>query len=123
MNSDRVRELADFIEKSDTFEMNRYFKDNPEVPCCIAGHAVALFNPEALIANNDDEPMIEDAARQALDIVDEPVIAVNLFHPDGDGVAWWADTPSEREFITKSHAVKTLRHLADSGTVDWKKTK
>ena len=42
MNKERMLELADFIEKSETFDQSR-IRHECGTPACIAGHAAVLF--------------------------------------------------------------------------------
>ncbi len=113
MNVERIRELADVIEKQ---PHTSYLADhgfNMETlahkcgtPCCIAGWA------EHLAGNDPDDDACLDQSAEWLGIkyLNE---GIELFFPgDTYGSDRW-------DRITPAHAAAVLRNLADTGHVDW----
>ena len=73
---------------------------------CIAGYTVILFGTPEGLAESDGE--VEEYAQLLLGIGDEQ--AADLFAPA---------TVFNWQNLTPADAARTLRHLADTGTVDW----
>ena len=140
MNVRNVRRLADHIEGLPDERFNQaawgtyivrslvrrqYQPDLPvykhETAACIAGWAAMLFRSKELVAETMKwgEPMsIPRLAADALGLPQPPGggrrddgPAGRLFDPD--------DCP-ELSAITAADAVRVLRHLADTGDVDWR---
>ena len=115
MNIERIRELADHVEKlkhvpyikraggPGQFNMRGY-TFSCGTPACIAGHAVALFG-------GDPDLSIGEAAANALGINYEEDFHP-LFEPPYPNLFPWSK-------ITPAQAARCLRHLADTGDVDW----
>ena len=111
MNKANILKLADHIEGLDLEEYDQsVFAHDCGTPACIAGHAVFL-------AGQWDQASVSRVARLArrwlgLQRSDAESASVVLFdshplHPD--------ETPSPQE------AAATLRHLAETGEVDWRR--
>ena len=128
MNVERIRALAEHIESLPTVGMTwddaqrqaycqRTYAHLCGTPACIAGWAVHLFGD----AEGNGEPG-EAGALLGL----EPDAAAMLFHGDpfnARGRAWGheaGDGATDRE-ATAADAAATLRHLADTGRVDWRR--
>ena len=114
MNKQKVLELANYIEASNTFGMEVYFHDCG-TPSCLAGHGGRLFN----IPDDGTERhlSLEEAVASELGFV---CGMGDLFRPYTDNFYFRAD-PEDGDYITKEHAVATLRHLAETGAVDYEK--
>jgi hypothetical protein len=117
MNVENILRLADAIEKRSIaglgFNMMNWIDTTlPDVaghPCgtaaCIAGWAYILNTGR--MQEHSDEPLWVTAQKLlGLDVED----ADNLFEPGNPDT--WAD-------ITDQQAVRTLRHLAATGEVNW----
>ena len=104
MNRERVLELADWIEKlpPEDFDMTTW-RHGCQSPACIAGHAFALFEPK-LFANTIGSEY--SRAKSALGLNRRR--AADLFTPDG-----------LMDRTTNIQAARVLRHLAETGVVDW----
>jgi hypothetical protein len=137
MNTERILLLADFIESlpDERLDMCFWAKDvdgdenldvSPETvlhncgtAACIGGWTEALFNPTRLTFRGtsglwnttQDGPLDKDSAGTLLGLT--VAQAHDLFlppHTNGNGS--WAD-------ITPAIAATTLRHLAETGRVEW----
>lgn len=106
MNIQRMRELADVIEKSETYDQTIYVNDCG-TPACIAGHAVAHFAGH----NNLVSPS-ESIANRAQKLLDLTWVQVELLfnaYPD-----WSSSTmPTTKMSATKEEAAAELRRMAD----------
>jgi hypothetical protein len=122
MNKNRLLLLADVIERGKapeahpdlTFDMGQFWVGGVGAGCgttaCIAGWAVVEFaRDEKLIR----APKMADKAQKLLGL--DAAQAHELFYAVGRDVAMWNITPK--------HAAFTLRNLAETGVVDWKKYK
>jgi len=133
MNKDRIERLADFIEKSETeIQMRREFEppfleQDPRshpIECytaaCIAGFACAMgqANGELVIQSNDNHYMGIAAGYLGIDPDGEFDNVRDLFMPSLPRYRW-SSGPEALGYITKKMAVKTLRHLAQTGDIDW----
>ena len=123
MNKERIMEIADLIETGHermVFDMGVFGDEHPcGTAACIAGWTVARFG------ENDDTKEI-DHRRPVLnfDVFDDALSVLGLSFPEArqlfapneerDGVSMTE--------VTASHAVRTLRHLAETGEVDWRAT-
>ena len=112
MNKEKVLALADYVEASRTFDMSSYTHDC-DTPACLAGHGARLFWKLDLQGLN-----LEDGVASELDIAGGK--ANKLFRPVTYNFHFSADLNGEG-YITKEHAVATLRHLAKTGEVDYDK--
>lgn len=124
---ERILDLADIIEKAKInvkFSMGDWVEDHGGLNCqtaaCIAGYAVcaahgedrakqAVFRPEGRLKLFPGHRGIQDEAARILGLTEEQ--SDQLFVMDG-----W-DHPMEK--VTKKQAAKVLRHLAETGKVDW----
>lgn len=148
MNAKRLRELADRIDglgprepaarpgdgagtrqpeagdEAQNFDM-RYWEFNCGAPACIAGWARHLWGEEVGIYErfrarrprrhyNAPAPR---AAAAALGIRDVET-AMRLFEPQGYPASFHAE-PGMANYVSSGHAAAVLRHLADTGEVDW----
>ena len=110
MNKQKVLALADYVEASSTFWMEEYFHACG-TPACLAGHGARLFGK--LDSRTSD---LEEDVASELDIAERR--ANKLFRPVTYNFHFSADLNGEG-YITKKHAVATLRHLAETGEVDY----
>ena len=103
MNRERVLKLAEWIENlaPDDFDMTAW-RHRCGAPACIAGHTYALFEPESFDLRGRTE---YTRAKRLLDL--RPIQAAGLF------------TPTHQRRITNTDAARVLRHLAETGVVDW----
>lgn len=117
MNKEKILQLADAIEqglKDVKFDM-MYFGEKNRCGTfgCIAGHAVALFNPETWQSRLEGYIIgrgIFEGARDLLELTHHE--ATELFLPDD---FYRLDLGK----ITKEIAVKTLRDFAETGKIEW----
>lgn len=114
MNTDRIRQLADIIERQphtpitaeSGFNMDNWTHDCG-TPACICGWANSVQNELNGTEHRIGSPM---HARNWLGLTTEQ--GEDLFRPFGiDNLLW--------DSITPTHAAAVLRHLADTGKVDW----
>ena len=124
MNKERILEIADLIEAGHermVFDMEVFGDEHPcGTAACIAGWTVARFG------ENDDAEEIDH--RRPLgdgdDVFDGALSVLGLSFPEAQRLF----APNERRDgvsmseITAEHAVRTLRHLAETGEVDWRAT-
>ena len=118
MNKENILKLADaigaqedtYVEAKSGFCMREYFHDNCMTPCCIYGWADYLAAKED---NDVYEWMGIDSTWPYLGDLFKPT------HTD----AHYMDLPGDSGYITAKHAARTLRHLAETGKVNWKITK
>lgn len=120
MNIERINALADLIEQQPQslhddqpgFNMNR-FVHHCGTPSCIAGWAAweALQRPaniQETWREGERYRDVEDEAREYLGIDAETA-----------GRLFWGTDGIKLEPITKEQAARVLRHLAQTGEVDW----
>ena len=124
LNTEVINKLADRIEKCEQVDPpdHEWGRVGPAFtmrqisyrcgsPACIIGHNAALHgrNVPPLITNLEvvaDLGITEDQSEE-------------LTAPQHrDYADYWAH-PGDPGFITKDHAVAVLRHLADTGEVEW----
>lgn len=125
MNKDRILALADLIEKQphtvslhgSGFCMN-YVLHSCGTPSCIAGWAAweEEGRPKA-VSTPDTGWSLECKAQKYLGLATSVEaelsdIAYSLFYPEGDRVDLYDN-------ITPAQAAACLRHLAETGEVDW----
>jgi hypothetical protein len=117
MNTDHIRHLADVIERQPHTDLNAptgfcmtNWTHNCGTPACIAGWANFV--------QDDGDLYLGDISAAARWLGITRSQAGELFAPDEnlceeDGPLFlWSD-------ITPTHAAAVLRHLADTGCVDW----
>ena len=135
MKTERILEIADLIEAGHDrmhFDMQTYGcsvgPDDGYSICgtaaCIAGWAVARFGKTGRATKVNHRRMLEDDG-EALASAHENaagvlglgcVTAKSLFLPNSD------EQGVDLHQVTEDHAVRTLRHLAKTGKVDWRAT-
>lgn len=103
MNTDKIRQLADFVEKRTDLEFDMCFS-----PTCLKGFACMM---EGLPS---EDCFSDDICMSVLDI--NGATASRLFYMVGTPLA--LTYPD----ITRAHAVRVLRNLADTNHVDWVST-
>lgn len=121
MNKERILELANVIERHSIpglgFNMSVYgctgMQDLSGHGCgtvgCIAGHAVAHFE---LDGDPSPLPDLVGVSRRAAEILGlDFTTREDLFCPEG-----YSEAP---EMYPPAKAVAVLRHLAETGEVDW----
>ena len=118
MNKERILEIADLIEAGHegmVFDMTTFGDEHPcGTAACIAGWAVVRFGENGGAPNVAWQIEGPDVFSGALSVLGLSFPeAQRLFTPNErrDGVDMWE--------VTASHAVRTLRHLAKTGKVDW----
>lgn len=99
MYVERVRELADFIAR------NHFPFDYESITECIGGHA-ARYWPNHVALEPESNNFSVKGLAQFLDVSSEVVYELCFTSQIGD-----------YSTITRTMAVKTLRHLADTGKV------
>ena len=119
MNKNNVLKLAKVVEKSTTYDQ-RLYAHVCGTPACIAGHAALLAEPDGqLVAptercgahfkfSDGEIGYISETAQTWLGLEEWP--AAELFDPHPLG---------EDEDATSAQAGQVLRHLAETGEVDW----
>ena len=119
-NINRCHELADTIEKSDSYYQDRYSNDCG-TPACVAGQTVFQFDAKFLrfgvskpyyFRGKEKEGELEIRV-----IEDEAAKLLGLNAQQADLLF---DTMPIDEEPTNQTAAKVLRHLANTGKVDWK---
>lgn len=113
MNVERINALADMIEvmphttvsAEEGFSMANWSHDCG-TPACIAGWAAYLAKGPGVLINHS----CYDVAADFLDI--NVCLADELFEPRLGDVDLWDE-------IEPKHAAEVLRHLAQTGNVDW----
>ena len=109
LNRARLHALAEFVETHDWFDMGTV--QHPcGTPACIAGCACH-------IASDADYSSMALAA-ECLGLTAEQKTELFMPHFDPDGL-FYAAEPGELGYVTREHAAAVLRHLAETGTVDW----
>ena len=134
MNTERILAIADMIEQHTIpwlgFNMGPFFvpaaeRDDEgyhEAPdrsghncgtvACIAGHAIVLKN------NIMNEP--KRTEELGSDFLSEAAAYLGLDYPGNAQELFFAEGSGQyRDNIGAEQAVRTLRHLAATGTVDW----
>ena len=101
MNTENITKLIKFLSKSKTYNQSIFCLDCG-TPCCIAGHTVAMKSEGNLV---DMKYEIWSKAREILGLSFEQ--SQKLFRP------CIPTNPTLRD------ALKTLRHLRDTGEVRW----
>lgn len=113
MNTDNIRRLADIIEQQphttvsalSGFTMLNWTHDCG-TPACIAGWANYLHN-----SDGREQVRMESAYRARL--------WLGLGEEDADELFGIGEDDPGLESVTPTHAAAVLRHLADTGEVDW----
>ena len=119
MNKERILEIADLIETGHermVFDMGVFGDEHPcGTAACIAGWTVARFGESGRAKKIDHRRPLNalffDGALSVLGLSFPE--AQRLFAPNEE-----RDGVSMAE-VTAPHAVRTLRHLAKTGKVDW----
>ena len=113
----KLRAVADTIEHNRKhFDMNNFF-NYCGTPACVAGFTIELAGRETFKVNLS----ATEAATEALDLTLEQ--GLDLFHPRGTSFDYDSTIePGEPGHITWKHAVRTLRHFAETGVIDWDAT-
>lgn len=106
LNVPLLRELADAVEASSTFTM-AMIVDERDRPGDIAGHLRALAGIESV-------SLLELGERLGL----AGDLAYELFMPMHE-FADFAAYHGGKGWIAPEHAARVLRHLADTGEIDW----
>lgn len=121
MNKRRLVKLAEWLEAGAPekkgvagFDMSSYVEVRKcGTVCCLAGAAQCFFDPKHTVKNLNkwwpDWDWSEAAELLGLD----PTTADALFHPDqiSDTMCW--------EHIKPKQAARVVRHLIETGKVDW----
>ena len=118
MRKDRIRKLADTIEKCEAvygddqggdykFWMGEIQFDCGS-PACIAGWAEHIFGEDT---DFDLTYLLDISSSDEMELI-EPRYKNHAYFP-----AVRSDHPG---FITPQHAAKVLRHFAETGIVDWR---
>lgn len=138
MNKERLLELADLLESEKVvghFDMDYFFKSyNLSVPththklgaaealnvcgtvACIAGWAVAAFNPKLQGFQIDYEQIAADLLGLRYEQADR------LFTPSDNGDDCDPEDEDRSPYAASAkQAAKVVRHLAETGEVDWSK--
>ena len=135
MNKERILKLVESIEKSETYNQSKY-RNSDDSPASIAAHAIDLFRAEHRQSFEDRLKKIFDKVTRhspypSRRFVDDwegyktyfcNPFAESLHYlglNQSQGVFLYALAPTE-EMPTTADAVRTLKHLADTGEVVWK---
>ena len=111
MNRERILQLADYIEGSESYKQSSWF-NSCGTPGCIAGHAVVMKEKyegfDKLYPNNPPKKHFAKTAQKFLDLSDKQSLYLFDGYPFNFGYR-----PTGRD------AAKTLRYLAETGEVFW----
>lgn len=131
MNPERILAVADAIENNTIqhLDFNLRFMTEPQANgcgslACVAGYTLAIKNGEfKAIRENGSSAAFDAAAVEAGDWLGlSKTEREMLFFPDSHGGPYdtgWFDCMYDLEDVPKEQAVRTLRHLAATGEVDW----
>ena len=139
MNQERLEQLASIVDKLETgrepgqFDMEEIIHVNPEqgdcgTPACLIGWTLSLFGYDDAVYNYeiDDIPITDPTlgwsagwakARELLDLTYAQ--ADELFCPMKESIHYLARPADGDRFITAKRAAAAIRHMADTGHVDW----
>ena len=129
MNRQKILDLADYVEKSDSYcQLNWFHDKESEHPCgapsCIAGHLFTMDGGQyygvsdwqiadkfGVVRQRSAQDYLEETLELSLDLLACLTAAIPL------------DTINSTETIrpTPEHAAWTLRNLAHTGKVVWRK--
>ena len=120
MNKERILEIADLIEAGHermVFDMGVFGDEHPcGTAACIAGWTVARFGWNGRAMKIDHRRPVLN-----FDVFDDALSVLGLSFPEAQRLF----APNEERDgvsmaeVTAPHAVRTLRHLAKTGKVDW----
>ena len=109
MNKENILELAEHIERLDPEEYDqRVLAHDCGTPACIAGHAAYLLSGMSLYPSTG---IIEAKAWLGLSSIEADCLFDSMPFGAEPGIS--APTPQD--------AAATLRHLAETGEVDWRR--
>ena len=120
MNKNNVLKLAGVVEKSTTYDQTIY-AHTCGTPACIAGHAALLAAPHGkfVVTETRSWPRFKfPSGGDIWYVSDVAQVWLNLND-------WWADQLfqpiplGKAKKVTPAQAGKVLRHLAETGEVDW----
>ena len=114
MKKENLKTLIDVLKKSNTFDMSTFYREKCGSPACIAGHVKD-------IANELWHRSYGDSVKDFLGITEEQ--AEIIIKPEFKYANYKYTGASWEETITKSHAIRMLERLLETGLVDWKGTK
>lgn len=119
MNKQRLLEVADAIEKSQTFDMSRYFEEldveSCKTPGCIAGHADVMYSHPDLIGKHQYDDQIGNPSSRAAEALDLDVHQSAALFLDN-----WSSYEIKRSNFSAQQAAAKLRELAETGVVsEW----
>ena len=124
MNKERILEIADLIETGHermVFDMTEWGEEHPcGTAACIAGWTVARFGWNGRAMKIDHRRPLGGGR----DVFDGALSVLGLSFPEAPRLLApneGRDGVSMTE-VTAPHAVRTLRHLAKTGEVDWRAT-
>ena len=113
---ERLRKLADLVEKSKTFDQAVVFHACG-TPADVAGHVVAWLLPKVsaqCAGRIGTSEYVIHHAQKLLELSDKQAEALFDGHPYLD------DDPRGTSPATSEEAAAVLRRLADTGEVDWR---
>ena len=125
MNKKLILELADWIEKSETFLQTHWFWKLPRckedsycgTPACIAGHCVVMSSEFSRFAYETSNMHFIDMDG---DIQNVSVFAEEMMGLEGtQGMHLFSMAPVGNAIPTAEDAARTLRYLAATREVDW----
>ena len=111
MNRERLLKLAKIVETSETYDQD-FFYHPCKAPACVAGHAVAEFDPKAFrrVTSGSAQPRaLHDMAEELL----------GLTHEQSDALFSSDDDSGQPIYPTRYQAAETLRDLVNTGEVYW----
>ena len=111
MNRKHLKSLISRIETSRDFTMTRLDK-------CVCGHAWRLLNRKMHAPTNKPREYYEKALENWLEISRDEALEISM--PLVTDVAYVYSVPGEEDFVTRSMALKVLRHLLRTGRVEWR---
>ena len=123
MNKEKILELANFIEKSDSFSMHHVYwhphstdtykgdikNTKAECPACILGHLRVMEGLSPSTGELGSEKIFELSRQKVAEIV-----------TPNSSVAYFSARPGDSNYISKDMAVSMLRNLAETGEVEWR---
>ena len=119
MNTENILKLAETIEKSETYDQTR-FAHICGTPACIAGHAALLAEPDGqmVAATERCGPHFKfsDGNIGYISQIAQTWLGLGDWSADELFQGWPFGEDKE---VTAAQAAQVLRHLAETGEVDW----
>ena len=113
MNKENIRTLINALKQSKTFTMEFYYHEECGSPACIAGHVSRSMKA----GKNPDYLTLVSGFLGVSEKMAECIIKPEFRY------AHWDAGSNPEEKITKTHAIRMLERLLETGLVDWQGSK